>query len=67
MDNGAASASFSYSGPMTESVLLGTMSTRFSKQELFGMHKKWRSLTSRMRTSLCVRPTAIVMKLKVCN
>jgi len=32
--NGAASAPFSYSGPMTESVLLGTMSTRFPKQEL---------------------------------
>ena len=34
MGNGAASASFSYSGPMTESVILGTMSTRFSLQEL---------------------------------
>ncbi|MFM7096282.1 MAG: Gfo/Idh/MocA family protein [Gemmataceae bacterium] len=32
--NGAVSAPFSYSGPMTESVLLGTMSTRFPKQEL---------------------------------
>ena len=35
MGNGATSASFSYSGPMTESVLLGTMSTQFPKQELF--------------------------------
>ena len=34
MGNGAASASFSYSGPMTEFVILGTISTRFSKQEL---------------------------------